>query len=185
MKILRTLLLVACTISALAVAAQQSDPIISSINEAYQNAKESTKKNKSLGNEMVTTINYSVRGQGKTTETLHFFFNTAQGTYGLTDDPDPHFYYHPLFFITRSYNIGKKKYNEEYLFDSYSQRLLFAKTQDYDESGKRLDRQFYFHDGSLYLLLGPTATDYMTDMVVYQANELRLAFDWIIQNPKE
>ena len=185
MKIFRTLLLMGCAITALLAAAQQSDPIISSINEAYQKAKESTKKNKGMGNEMVTTLNYTVHGQGKTTETLHFFFDTVQGTYMLAEDEDPHFFYHPLYYITRSYNIGNKKYNEEFLFDSSSQRLLLAKTQDYDENGKRFDRHFYFHDGSLYHVLGPHATEFMEQHVIYQADELRHAFDWIIQNPKE
>ena len=170
---------------AFAAAAQEYDPVIASIDEARQQAKESMKKNKSLGNEMVTTVNYTVRGQGKTTKTVRFYFNTAQGTYFMPEDSDPHFFYHPLYYVTVSYNIGKKKYNEEYLFDSSSQRLLFASTQDYDENGKRLDRQFYFHDGSIYLVLGPPATDFMQDHVIYQANDLRLAFDWIIQNPKE
>ena len=185
MKFLRTLLLMGCTIMALTATAQQPDPVIASINDAYQQAKEATKKNKGMGNEMVTTINYTVRGQGKTTETLHFFFNTVEGTYAFVEDRDPHFFYYPLYYVTRSYNIGKLKYNEEYLFDSSSQRLLFASIQDYDENGKRLDRQFYFHDGSTYLVLGPPATDFMQDHVIYQANDLRLAFDWIIQNPKE
>ena len=165
MKFLRTLLLMGCTIMALAATAQQPDPVIASINDAYQQAKEATKKNKGMGNEMVTTINYTVRGQGKTTETLHFFFNTVEGTYAFVD--------------------GKKKYNEEYLFDSYSQRLLFALTQDYDEQGKRFDRRFYFHEGSFYHLAGPAPTEFMIDMVGYQADELRHAFDWLLRNPKE
>lgn len=185
MKFLRKILLMSCAITALVAVAQQPDPVISSINEAYQQAKESTKKNKAMGNEMVTTLNYTVRGQGKTTEELHFFYNTVQGTYGLTDDPDPHFFFHPLYYITRSYNIGKKKYNEEYLFDSYSQQLLFALMQDYDEQGKRFDRRFYFHQGNLYHVAGPSATDFILDHVVYQADDLRHAFDWIMRNPKE
>lgn len=185
MKFLRTLLLMGCTIMALAATAQQPDPVIASINDAYQQAKEATKKNKGMGNEMMTTINYTVRGQGKTTETLHFFFNTVEGTYAFVEDQDPHFFYYPLYYVTRSYNIGKKKYNEEYLFDSYSQRLLFALTQDYDEQGKRFDRRFYFHEGSLYHLDGPAPTEFMIDMVGYQADELRHAFDWLLRNPKE
>lgn len=186
MNFLRTLLLMGCAIAALAAAAQQNDPVISSINEAYQQAREATKKNKNMGNEMVTTLNYTVRGQGKSTETLHFFYNTVQGTYWMTDEgEDPHFFYYPLYYITRSYNIGKKKYNEEYLFDSSSQRLLFALTQDYDEQGKRFDRRFYYHEGNLYHVVGPPATDFMKDRVFYQADELRHAFDWILRNPKE
>ena len=104
-------------ITALAATAEQSDPVISSIQNAYQQAKESMKKNKGMGNEMVTTFNYTVRGNGKTTETLHFFYNTVQGTYWLEegDDRDPHFLYYPLYFVTRNYNIGKNKYYEEYL----------------------------------------------------------------------
>ena len=149
MKILRSILLMGCAMMALAVAAQQSDPVIASINEAYRQAKESIKKNKDMGNEMVTKLNRTVRGQGKT------------------------------------YNIGKKKYNEEFLFDSSSQRLLFVITQDYDENGKRFDRRFYFHEGSFYHLMGPPATDFMIDQVFYLADELRHAFDWILQNPKE
>ncbi len=185
MKFLRTLLLMGCTIMALTATAQQPDPVIASINDAYQQAKEATKKNKGMGNEMVTTINYTVRGQGKTTETLHFFFNTVEGTYAFVEDRDPHFFYYPLYYVTRSYNIGKKKYSEEYLFDSYSQRLIFALTQDYDENGKRFDRRFYFHEGDLYHLVGPPPTEFMVDMVIYQADDLKHAFDWLASNPKE
>ena len=167
------------------VAAEEPDPVISPIRAAYQQAKESIKKNKSMGNEMVTTLHYTVRGKGKTTETLHFFYNTEEGTYLLTDDQDPHFFFYPLNFVTRSYNIGKKKFYEEYLYEPSSQQLLFALTQDYDENDKRFDRRFYFLDGNLYSVIGPEATSFMVDHVVYQANELRNAFDWIIQNPKE
>ena len=185
MKALRQIMLIGCAIMALVSAAEQTDPIISSIKDAYQQAKESMKKNKGMGNEMVTTLNYTVRGEGKTTETLHFYYNTVQGTYMLTDDSDPHFFYYPLYFVTRSYNIGKKKYYEEYLFDSSSQRLLFALTQDYDENGKRFERRYYFHDRSVYNVVGPAATSFMEEQVILQAEELRLAFDWIIRNPKE
>lgn len=187
MKNLRQILLLACMITALAVAAQESDPVISSINDAYQNAKVDLKKNKNMGNEMVTTLDYTVRGKGKTTETLHFYYNTVQGTYWLSegDDRDPHFLYYPLYFVTRSYNIGKNKYYEEFLFDPSSQSLLFALTQDYDENGKRFDRRFYFQDRTIYHVIGPEPTAFMVDNVMYQANELRLAFDWIIRNPKE
>ncbi len=185
MKYLRTLLLMGCAIMALAAAAQQPDPVIASINDAYQKAKEATKKNKSMGNEMVTTLNYTVRDQGKTTEELHFYYNTIQGTYAFVEDRDPHFFYYPLYFVTRSFNVGKLKYNEEYLFDSTSQRLLFAKTQDYDEQGKRYDRRFYFNEGSLYHLVGPPPTEFMVDLVIFFAEDLRRAFDCIIRNPKE
>ena len=81
MKYLRQILLLACMITTLAVAAEQPDPVISSIRDAYQKAKESMKKNKGMGNEMVTTLNYTVRGQGKSNETLHFYYNTVEGTY--------------------------------------------------------------------------------------------------------
>ena len=185
MKGLRQILLMGCTIMALVCAAEQPDPVISSIREAYQQAKEATKKNKGMGNEMVTTLDYTVRGQGKTTEKLHFFYNTVEGTYMFTEDQDPHFFYYPLYLVTRSYNIGKKKYYEEYLFDPSSQRLLFALTQDYDENGKRFDRRFYFLDGSIYTVIGPATTPFMEDMVTYQADDLRHAFDWIMRNPKE
>ena len=97
---------------------------------------------------------------------------------------DEHFIYYPLYFVTRSYNIGKQKYYEEYLYDS-SQRLQFAIVQYYDENGKRFDRRYYFHDGDFYHVIGPEPTAFMIDEATYQANDLRLAFDWIIQNPKE
>ena len=187
MKYLRQILLLTCVITALAVAAQESDPVISSIRDAYQNAKESMKKNKGMGNEMVTTLDYTVRDQGKTTEMLHFYYNTVQGTYWLAegDDRDPHFFYYPLYFVTRSYNIGKKKYYEEFLYDASSQNLLLAITQDYDENGKRFERRFYFQARNIYHVIGPEPTPFMVDNVMYQANELRLAFDWIARNPKE
>ena len=185
MKSLRQFLLLGCTILALAAAAEQPDPIISSIKDAYQQAKAAMKKNKGMGSEMVSTLNYTVRGEGKTTETLHFYYNTVEGTYMLTEDRDPHFFYYPLYFVTRKYNIGKKKYYEEFLFDAKSQRLLFASNQDYDENGKRFERQYYCHNGSVYSAVGPDITPFMKEVIIYQANELRLAFDWLIRNPKE
>lgn len=185
MKTMRQILFMACWVIALVVAAQQPDPVIATIDDAYRQAKDLTKKNKSLGNEMVTTLDYTIRGKGKTTEKLHFFYNTVEGTYLMADGQDPHFFYYPLFFVTRSYNIGKKKYYEEYLFSSSSQQLQFALTQDYDENGKRFERRFYFHDGQVYKVVGPEATSFAQEQVVYQADELRHAFDWIIRNPKE
>ena len=185
MKYLRQILLSAFAVIALAAAAEQPDPVVTSIRDAYQQAKVSIKKDKSMGNEMVTSFNYTVRGKGKTTETIHFFYITEEGTYALSEDPDPHFFYYPLYFVTRHYNIGKKKYYEEYLFDHSSQRLLFALIQDYDDNGRRFERRFYFHDGKLYDVTGPEASDFEKQQVSYQAEELRLAFDWIIRNPKE
>ncbi len=185
MKFFRILLLMGCAIVAFAAVAQEYDPVIASIDEARQQAKESIKKNKSMGNEMVTTVNYTVRGQGKTTKTVRFYFNTAQGTYFMPDDSDPHFFYHPLYYVTSSYNIGKKKYNEEYLFDSYSQRLMYLMTQDYDANGKFIERKIYFHEGSVYFVQGPPIDDFMEAVYLMQANELKIAFDNIIGNPKE
>lgn len=186
MKGLRQILFMSCAIVALVAAAQHPDPVIESITETYLQAKESTKKNKNMGNEMVTTLNYTVLNKGKTTETLHFYYNTVRGTYMLTDDEDPHFLYYPLYFITRSYNIGKLKYYEEYLFDATSQHLLYVSTQDYDENGNRFDRRFYYHNGELYDMIGPSfSDDFMKNLVFYQADDLRHAFDWLIRNPKE
>ena len=190
MKSIRQILLTTCMIIALTAAAEQAeqaDPVISSIRAAYQHAKESMKKDKGMGNEMVTTLNYTVRGKGKTTETLHFFYTTDEGTYWLAegDDSDPHFFYYPLYFVTRGYNIGKQKFYEEYLFDPSNQALLFALIQDYDENGKRIERRFYFHDRNFYHVIGPEATSFMVECASYQADELRHAFDWIIRNPKE
>ena len=103
----------------------------------------------------------------------------------MSDDRDPHFNYYPLYFVTRQYNIGKKKYYEEYLFGSEGDRLLFALIQDYDDNGKRFDRRYYFNNGSVYKLIGPDATPFQQESVTYQASELRRAFDNLIRNPKE
>ena len=186
MKRFRQLMLLAlCAVVALGAAAEDPDPLISSISTAYEQAHVAMKKNKSMGNEMVTKITRSVRGKGKTTETIHFYYNTVEGTWAMTDDSDPHFFYHPLYFVTRSYNIGKQKYYEEYLFDASSQELLFALTQDYDENGKRIERRFFYDEGTLYADLGPEPGPMMDQLVLMQANELRHGFDWLIQNPKE
>ena len=187
MKKIRLILFAAFAIMALTVAAEQPDAVVTSIRDAYQQAKASIKKDRIKGNEMVTSMSYTVRGEGKTTETLHFFYITEEGTYWLNegDTRDPHFNYYPLYFVTRSYNIGKKKYYEEFLFDAKSQRLLFASNQDYDENGKRFERQYYCHNGSVYSAVGPDITPFMKEVIIYQANELRLAFDWLIRNPKE
>ena len=64
MKNLRQILLTACMFAVLAVSAEQADPVISSIQTAYQKAKESMKRDKNLGNEMVTTLNYTVHKNG-------------------------------------------------------------------------------------------------------------------------
>lgn len=186
MKTLRQILLISCmTVAIAAAAVQPEDIVITSIRDAYSQAKEAIKSGKRQGNEMVTTLTYTMRGKGKTTETLHFFYKTVQGTYLMDDDGDPHFYYYPLYFVTRSYNIGKNKYYEEYLFDTETERLIFAFIQDYDENGKKFDRRFYFKDGSMYDVLGPTPSPYMDEQVMVQANELKHAFDNIARNPKE
>ena len=185
MKNLRQLLLTAFAIMALAAAAEQPDPVITSIRDAYQKAKVMMKQNKGMGNELVTKSNYTVRGKGKTTETIHFFYNTVEGTYMMDDDGDPHFFFYPVYFITRNYNIGKQKYYEEFLFDPSSQRLLFALIQDYDENGKRFDRRYYYHDGNLYDVVGPPSDPFTNERVYYWSYELRHAFDWLMRNPKE
>ena len=160
------MLILAFATIAIAATAQESDPVIVSIQDAYKQAKVMMKQNKGMGNELVTKANYTVRGKGKTTETFHFF-------------------YYSLYFVTRSYNIGKQKYYEEFLFDPSSQRLLFALVQDYDENGKRFDRRFYYHEGDLYKVVGPTSTQLNNDHVYYWSEEVRHAFDWIMRNPKE
>ena len=177
----------ACAMMALAATAQEADPVISSIRDAYQQAKVAIKQNKSKGNEMVTTSRYTVRGSGLTTEVLHFFYVTTEGTYWLNegDTRDPHFNYFPLNFVTRSYNMGAKKFYEEYLFDPESQRLLFALTQGYDDSGRHYERRLYFHEGKVHKLVGTDATPFEQECVSLQANELLHAFDWLIRNPKE
>ena len=166
MKTLRQALLISCFLVAFtALALQPDDAVITSISNAYSQAKEAIKSGKNQGNEMVTTFNYTVRGEGKTTETLHFFY--------------------PLYFITRSYNIGKRKYYEEFLFDTDTDQLIFAFMQDYDQNGKKIDRRFYFKDGSVYDTLGPAPSPYMAEQVMQQATELKLAFNNISRNPKE
>ncbi len=185
MKTLRQMLILAFATIAIAATAQESDPVIASIQDAYKQAKVMMKQNEGMGNELVTKANYTVRGKGKTTETFHFFYNTVEGTYLMDDDGDPHFFYYPLYFVTRSYNIGKQKYYEEFLFDPSSQRLLFALVQDYDENGKRIDRRFYYHEGNLYKVVGPTSTSLINSQVYYWSEEVRHAFDWIMRNPKE
>lgn len=185
MKHFRELILFAlCTVVAFGAVAEDPDPLISSIDAAYEQAHVAMKKNKSMGNEMVTKITRSVRGKGKTTETIRFYYNTVEGTYLGNDGSDSKFFYHPLYFITRSYNIGKQKYYEEYLFDD-NQNLLYALTQDYDENGKRIERRFYYDEGTLYADQGPEPEPQMDQFVLMQANELRHGFDWLIQNPKE
>lgn len=186
MKTLRQTLFISCFLVAFtALALQPDDAVITSIRNAYSQAKEAIKSGKNQGNEMVTTLNYTVRGEGKTTETLHFFYKTVLGTYMMDDDGDPHFYYYPLYFITRSYNIGKRKYYEEFLFDTDTDQLIFAFMQDYDQNGKKIDRRFYFKDGSVYDTLGPAPSPYMAELVMQQAAELKLAFNNISRNPKE
>lgn len=169
-----------------AMAAEQSDAVVSSIRKAYQQAQASVKADRSQGNELVTTARYTVRGKGKTTETLHFFYVNEEGTYLLAKDgEDPHFFYYPLYFVTRIYNIGNKKYYEEYLFDKSSQRLIFVYIRGYDTNGQRAEQRLYYHEGDLYKVVGPSATSETPEMITYTAADLRNAFDLLMRNPKE
>ena len=68
MKKNRQILLAVCAMMALVAVAQQPDPVVASINDALSQAKVEMNKNKGMGNEAVTTLNYTVRGNGKTTE---------------------------------------------------------------------------------------------------------------------
>lgn len=179
-------LIMALAVSVSSMAAEQSDAVVSSIRNAYQQAKASIKADRSKGNEMVASFKYTVRGKGLTTETVHFFYVTDEGTYLLADDgEDPHFNYYPLYFVTRSYNLGNKKYYEEYLFDKSSQRLIFVYIRGYDANGKRAEQRLYYSDGDLHTSIGPSATSETPEMIVYTARDLRNAFDWLIRNPKE
>ncbi len=177
----------ACAMMAIAAAAQQPDPVITSIRDAYRQAKAGIKQNKSKGNEMVTTMRYTVRGSGLTTDELHFFYVTTEGTYMLNegDNRDPHFNYYPLNLITRYYNKGAKKYYEEYLFDPESERLLFVLNQGYDDDGNYYERRLYFNGGSVYKVVGTDTSTFDQQVITLQAGELRHAFDNLINNPKE
>ena len=187
MKTLRQLALAVFAILALTAAAEQPDPVVTSIGNAYKQAKVSIKKNKAKGNEMVTTFNYTVKGKGKSYETIHFFYTTAQGTFAMMDEgEDPHFYYYPLNFVTRYYNIGKQKYYEEYLFDPESERLLFALTKEYDDNGKPYYRRYYLNEGSVYKAVGgPAVTSFDEACLKLQADDLLHSFNNLIRNPKE
>ena len=79
--------------------------------------------------------------------------------------------------------IYKQKYDDKtLLLDDVE---LKGPIDMFDENGKRFERRFYFHDGQVYKVVGPEATSFAQEQVVYQADELRHAFDWIIRNPKE
>lgn len=186
MKSLRIYLFTVCVLVVVAAAAQNPDPVIASIDEAYAEAKAMIKKNAKSDGCMTSTINYYVPGQGRTTETLNFYSRTVRGNYLMVDeDSEPHFHYYPLYFVTRDYNIGKKKYHEEFLYDSKTERPIFALTQDYDEQGKRFDRRFYFQGSSVYTMLGPEPTANTDMLVYYWAEELKHGFDDLMRNPKE
>lgn len=187
MKALRHFVLAVGAMMALTAAAEQPDAVITSIREAYSQAQSAVKQNKGQGNELVSTMRYTVRGSGLTTEVLHFFYVTTEGTYLLNegDTRDPHFNYYPLNLVTRSYNMGAKKFYEEYLFEPDSQRLLFVLMKGYDDNGRRYERRFYYKDRELYKFVGTEATDFEKECVAYQADELLHAFDWLMRNPKE
>lgn len=179
-------MLMASLVIALASAAQQPNEVVESINAAYAKAQESIKANKRMGNDMVTTIHYYVPGKGRATETVKFFFYTTQGIFALTPPgEDNTFHYYPLFFIARDYNIGDRKFHEEYLFESSDEHLIYASTQHYDEQGNRIDRKFYFKEGNVLAVTGPAASQRIQDDVYYQAMELKHAFDNMVKNPKE
>ena len=175
-----------CSVLPLSVVAQAPDPVITHIDEAYSKTKALIKKNAKSEGDMTTTIHYYVPGQGRTTETMKFYCRTVRGNYLMIDeDSEPHFHYYPLYFVTRDYNIGKRKYHEEYLYDSTTERPIFALVQDYDDQGKRIERRFYFQDSNVYAMLGPEPTS-RTDMLVYYwAEELKHGFDDLMRNPKE
>ncbi len=54
------MLILAFATIAIAATAQQSDPVIASIQDAYKQAKVMMKQNKGMGNELVTKANLSL-----------------------------------------------------------------------------------------------------------------------------
>ncbi len=186
MKTIRLMLLALGMLAMATAAAQDPDPVMARIDEAYATAQAAVKQNAQSEGDMTTTIHYYVPGHGRTTETMKFYCRTVRGNYLVTDeDMDPHFHYYPLYFVTRDYNIGKQKYHEEFLYDTTTERPIFALTQEYDDQGKRVERRFYFQDSNVYAMLGPAPTSRTDMQVYYWAEELKHGFDDLMRNPKE
>ncbi|MBP3739113.1 MAG: hypothetical protein J6I72_08725 [Muribaculaceae bacterium] len=186
MKTLRLSLFMACFVLAcVARAAQPGDPVIDAIDKAYRQAQEAIKHDSKMGNDMVTTVRYIVPEKGKTTATLRFFFKTIQTEMYMPDENVEPYYYHPLYFIERTYNVRTHKLCEQYLFDPSTEQFLFALVQDLDELGQLVERRYYYHEGDIYSKQGEPGEPNDEIIVMYQAQDLKRAFDNIIMNPKE
>ena len=95
-----------------------------------------------LCSRLVTTTQSNLPGSGIRKETVTCYF----ADYGEDEEewnPD----YRP-YFITRKYNVGARKFYEEYLFDGSTGRLIFVFIQgDSSEGGKDETRYYFGPDG--------------------------------------
>ena len=176
----QTLLLAALLAFSSALAVDSSDPVILSIRNCYNKAQEAVKNNgkdKQKRSDMVTTLHYMVPGSGPTTETLQFFFNMA--LFGEESE----FVDYRLYFITRKYNLGNRKFYEEYLYDNG--QLVFVFKQGYNSDGKKVDKRLYYRNGEIYQVVGELTEPYETEITRYLANDYLVSFNNLIRNAKE
>ncbi len=180
MKTLRqTLLLLAIVAVGISAAAQEADPVIASIRQAYDKACQTIKRgDKNARNEMVSTLKYQVPGSGQVTETFRFFSRLE--VFGENNE----FTNYALYFVTRQYKIAGRKYYEEYLFNRNSTPIFVFK-QGYDEAGKKTEKRLYYQNGTIYSVVGELTETYEAEISYAYATEFRQAFDNLIRNAKE
>ena len=157
------------------------DAVITSISKEYNQAQATIKTHKrsQAKNDMVTTMRYDVPGKGAAVETLHFFFNVEQ--YGDQGE----FINYQLFFVTRQLSLGGRKYYEEYLYDSQTGQLSFTVKRDYDSDGNRVEKRFYYRDGTIYRTVGGPLNLYEDELTYFLGQDYRHAFDNLMRNAKE
>ena len=178
---LRGLVLMALMLTAGLRAAAEDDAVITDIGKQYHQALTTIKQHKRTAakHDMVTTMRYEVPGKGAAVETLHFFFNLEQ--FGENGE----FVNYQLFFVTRQLRLAGRHYYEEYLYDNRSGQLAFAVKRDYDSAGKRVEKRFYYRDGTIYRTTGAPLGQYEDDLTMMLSQDYRHAFDNLIRNAKE
>ncbi len=123
----------------------QTDPAvkkqIESIRKAYTQAKSDMQQNDSKDfndkNDMLVSSNYTTP-EGNTRETIHYYYRM------MRDERTLMVYYQP-YFIVRQFNVGKRQFYEEYLFEGHGPTLTFVFRKYADPKGNPVEERYYYN----------------------------------------
>ena len=114
---------------------------VATIRRLYAEAKQliaQKAQEENTRNELTVNSHLMVPGCGITEETIHYYFELADG-----DESD--FYSYQPYLITRSYNVAARKFYEEFLYDRQTADLIFAFfSGDNMDTGEKDETRYYW-----------------------------------------